>query len=403
MGSIKRGITTILKKHHYWRHAGFDELSELYIGMMFRSFAVSMIGIFIPLYLLDLGFTVVDILSVIAWYFTLRIGANYLAGHVVARYGPKHAILLSYVFQILTLAFFLTLPFYRWPLILVAIIWSISNSLFWVAYHVNFSKIKHTDHGGKELGTINIVSRIGYAIGPIIGGTVATFFGPQYAFLVATVFLFAGLIPLLSSHEQVTSGRRLDIRKVKLRRIWPDVVTYASLYIDDIANGYYWPLYMSLFILSGFAFAKLGGMMSVSMVVGMLTAWILGKLTDRHHGRPLYQMGRLGDAAIHFARPFIKATSVALGSNILYELFAVAVNLPLYKGLYDHCDDWDEHRAEYITVLEVISSVFLALVSWIAVFALGFMDIKIVLQLIFLSAGIMCCVAVLTERFKALD
>lgn len=403
MDRLKNYISGVLRRHHYWRAIGYDELSELYIGMMFRSFALSIIGIFIPLYLLNLGYPVTDIALVFAWHFTFRIGGDYVAGRTIAAIGPKHTIFLSYIVQIITLAMFLTLPQFGWPLWLLGGIWGFSNSLFWLAYHVDFSKIKHTEHGGKEQGMVTIVERVGYALGPVVGGVLATFFGPQFAFVVSTVILFLGLIPLMSTAEPVRTHRKLDFSPFTIKKLWPDLVTFSTISVDDLTSVFYWPLFLSLFVLGGLAYAELGIISTVSMLVSILSAKIIGQLTDRHHGRPLFQAGLLGVSVVQLIRPFISTARYALGSSILYELFVVSRNLPLYKGVYDNADQWAGHRIEYITLLEIGSGVVRAVTCWVIVLLLERMNVHLALSLPFIFTAAVCCVGVVTERFRALD
>jgi MFS family permease len=161
-------IGKLLRHRHFWRHATFDELSEIYISSFFRTLAISLTGVFISIFLYDTGYSLAAILVFYIAYFTTRTFLHIPVAYVVARIGPKHTILWSFVFQIMLSLSLLTLPEAQWPLWLVATLWAAANNLYFTAYHVDFSKIKHSDHGGKEMGIANIVQHIGGAIGPIV-------------------------------------------------------------------------------------------------------------------------------------------------------------------------------------------------------------------------------------------
>jgi MFS family permease len=165
---LKRIIYRLLRHRHFWRDASFDELSEIYTAMLFRSLALGMVGIFIPVFLFTTGYTLSAIFTFFIYFFATRTVMDIGAGYLVARVGPKHTILVSYVLQIMAALLFLTLPTHHWPLFLPALIWGASNSLFFIAFHVDFSKIKHSVHGGKELGYVTIMERIGQTIGPLV-------------------------------------------------------------------------------------------------------------------------------------------------------------------------------------------------------------------------------------------
>lgn len=403
MERFKIFIIRLLRRHHPWREIGYDELSELYIGMMFRGFAMSIIGIFIPLYLLGLGYPVISIVGILAWHFSTQIVSNYIAARTIASIGPKHTILLSYVVHILVLGMFLTLPLIGWPIWVLGAMWGAANSFFWVAYHVDFSKIKHTENGGKELGTISMLQRFGYALGPLIGGILASFWGAPFAFIVATILLFVGLIPLLSTGEPTRIHRKLHFRDVLKRGIWRDSVSVTGVCVEDMATTYFWPLFISLFVLGGPEYAELGLISTISTLVSIGAARVIGQQTDRNRGRALLQTGLLGSAGVQMLRPFITSLKHALGLNILSEIFAVSYSLPFYKGLYDDADQWRHHRIEFVTVNETVAAIVRSSICWFVVLCLNSVNVTIALSIPFVFAALAACVVVLVERFKALD
>ncbi|MBI1862835.1 MFS transporter [Candidatus Microgenomates bacterium] len=402
MGSIKKRITQLLRKHHYWREIGFDELSELYIGAMFRSLSLSIIGVFIPLYLLRLGYPVLDIVVLFAWYYVFLVPLAPVTAKLILLIGPKHTILVSHVFQIATLGLFMTLSLFHWPLLVLAAVWAIANSLYYIAYHVDFSKIKHTEHGGKELGLASILENIGYAAGPVVGGILATFFGAQFAFLVATVILFIGIVPLMSTAEQVTLHRPLNFRLFTLRRMFRDSFVFSWLCVENLVSTFFWPLYISLFLVTGLAYAELGAISTAGFLASLIMARLIGQLTDRHKGRQLLQGSVLGMSATFLVRPFLQSIGIAGFVNLIYQSATMGMNLPFYKGLYDHADEYGEHRVEYFTILEVVNAFLRALVCWAAVLLLGHYNTQLVLMLTFVLAAIACCAGI-AERFEALD
>src|SRR4051812_4626627 len=90
---LQKIIYRTLRHRHTWRDVGWDELSELYINTLFRGLALSITGLFVPVYLLQLHYPLISILAVVAWYFTFRgVVLDILSGYSVARIGPKHTM-----------------------------------------------------------------------------------------------------------------------------------------------------------------------------------------------------------------------------------------------------------------------------------------------------------------------
>src|SRR4051812_29274710 len=107
---LRKLIKRWLRPKHFWRDVGFDELSEIYISMMFRALALSVVGIFVPIYLYKLGYGLTSILLFYGTFSFMRMLCDVLAGYTVARIGPKHTMLMSTFFQIINLALLLSLP-----------------------------------------------------------------------------------------------------------------------------------------------------------------------------------------------------------------------------------------------------------------------------------------------------
>ena len=145
---IQKLIHKILEPRHFWRTVGFDELSELYTSQLLRSLAISTIGVFTPIYLYKLGY------SLSSMY-------DFFSAFVVARIGPKHTMLLSSIIHVIYLSLILTIGDLHYPIMVPAMVGSLAYSLHLLAVQVNFSKIKHVDHGGKELGYMVVVERLG--------------------------------------------------------------------------------------------------------------------------------------------------------------------------------------------------------------------------------------------------
>jgi hypothetical protein len=80
----------------------------------------------------------------------------------------KTFLAVSYVLQIIALGMFMGLGSGAFPLWLVALFWGAAGSLFFTAFHVDFSKVKHAEHGGKEVGFMMIMQRVGGLLGPLL-------------------------------------------------------------------------------------------------------------------------------------------------------------------------------------------------------------------------------------------
>lgn len=370
---LKQIIHRMLQKRHYWRFVGFDELSELYTSTMLRSMGLSLIGIFIPYYLYTLGVSIQDILFFLAGVYGMRMLFNVLSGYLVARIGPKHTILTSNLFQIGALALLLTYEAYHWPLWMIAILTGISLSMFFVAYHVDFSKVIHADHGGKELGFMTIMERIGAALGPVVGGVIATLFGPQYTIAAALVLFVGAVIPLFFTAEPTRLHQKLVFRGLPYRKLWRDFLTRAAMGMDNTASLVVWPFYAAIVLLTVNTYASVGLVTSLGIIASILTAHFIGQVVDRNKGRILLNWSVGLNSFVHVLRTIVSGFGGTIMVNMANEAVTAGYMMPYTKGMYDRAEDLPGFRIVYIIMVELAvdaGKVLLLLVTWSLTFAM---------------------------------
>ncbi len=401
---VEKIVNTILRPRHFWRDVGFDELSELYVSIMMRGLAISLSGLFVPIYMLRLGFDPAIIMTVVAWYFTGRVLIfDFLSGYCVSKIGPKHTMIIGNIMLICSTAMFLTITKVSWPIWLIGVVWGGSASFFFIPFNVDFSKVKHSKHGGKELSYISIMDKCGTAAGPIIGGLIATFFGAQYIFAIATLLLLAGLVPLFRSAEPVKINQYVTFKGLHFDRLKRDYFSAAAIGIENTLCVFLWPLFLGIFILvDKTAYAKLGLLSAVSVTVSIFTAYVIGRVIDDKKGRSLLRASAITNAGLHMLRPFISIYPAAFLTSMTNEVVTTGYRMPYYKGLFDAADDLPGYRIAYLTSIEFFSSVFKCLVWWFLVMLTAFFSIRTVITTGFVIAAI-ASMLIMTEKFKALN
>lgn len=398
---IRKLLQTFLLRYRFWRRIGFDELSELYTSSMLRNLALSLVGLFVPIYLYKLGFSIPDIFLFLATAALIRLVADPLAGIVVGRIGPKHAIMQSYVLQILALFLLLTMPQFLWPLPVVGAAWGISMSLFFLAYHTDFSAIRHTERSGKELSYLNILERIGGVLGPLIGGVVATFIGAEYTIGATILFFMVAMLPLLLSSEPIPKQQNLDYHIVPFKEIRHYLFAHIAFGIDGMVSMTLWPLYVAIFIFVENTYAAVGIVMSISFAIAILAIYAMGKVVDRKKGGLLLQLGTIVNAIIHFLRPFASGFQGVLAVNIANDSVNPAYRMPYLKGWYDTITKNPQSRIAHIVSVEVIGQLTKG-AFWLCLWlTTATFDPQMTMIVAFVATGFIS-LGIMTHRFAAL-
>lgn len=377
----------VVQRTHFWRHIGFAELAELYTSRMLRIMALQMIGGFALVYMYQLGYSLQFIAAFWLCYFVLRVIMTPLVAMVVARFGPKHGTLLSNIGQILAALTLVFLPEYGiYALLLYAPIGGFSRSLYDVCYLVDFSKIKHIEHAGKELGIMQIFERIVTSLGPLLGGIVALFFGPQAMLVFASVLLLVAALPLFFTGEPVKVHQKITLRHFNWRVAWRPSIANIAMGIDANLSSFVWNFFLVVSVLgitSNAVYAQLGALSSVSMLATIACAYFYGKLVDRHQGKRLLKLSVIADATVHMLRPFVSSPIQAVAANVANEVATTGCALPATRGIFDTADGLPGYRIVYMSLMGATLCIGDAIVMAVLLFLSYYFSQKEAVHLIY--------------------
>lgn len=381
----------------------FNELSELYVSMMLRSLAMSMSGIFIPIFLYHLDYKIWQIL----FFYFVVFGVQYIfaipVAKTVAKIGPKHTILLSYLLQMITFVGLVFLNDAPDIFLMLAAILGIANISFFTAFHIDFSKVKHSKTGGSELGLAYLGERLGAVFGPIIGGLVAFVFGPKYIFVAAIFVLLSAVIPLFLTKEPTRLNQKLIYHDFSIAKIKRDVASYSFFTVEVAVSMIVWPLFLGVFVFGDHPYIQLGSIMSISIIISLIVARVYGKLIDNRQGRNLLRFSVISNAVLHLFRVFTNGFVPALGINLANEVVTPGYRMPVFKGMYDSADSYTGHRIVYISIMEVFSSMSRMLFFGLATIAAYQLQTGRAFFAVLFTIGAICSLLIMLERYPALD
>lgn len=395
-------INRLVGRRHFWRTVGFNELSEIYANQFLRSMALNLIGIFVPIYLYKLGYSVQEILlHYFAVFFYARLFLNILSARIIARFGPKHALAISAIIQVGSLCMLVSMQDLGWPIWTQAIVASCANSIFFMSLHTDFSKIKDTKHTGKELGFLWIFDRLGAALGPLIGGLLANFFDPRYAIVASILMLIASLVPLFATAEPVRVKQKITFKGLQVRKNTRNYIAHAAFEIDNFASIAIWPLFVGVAIFTVDTYAKLGVAASISTCVALAAAWSIGKLVDSKKSGTLFSIAVVANALIHGLRVFPAGLFGVVAVNIINDPTTAAFRMPYYKGMYGAADEQEGYRIAFITSMEMVGTVAKGSYSLLLWFAMQFVAPLELLRWHFPLVGAVT-LYMLVHRYRAL-
>jgi len=350
-------IHRLLRRRHFWRYANFSEVAELYASRTMRILAQQMIGLFIALYLYEQGYSVKFIAVYMAISFAFRaFVAAYPSAKFVARFGPKHGILVGNLLYIPALIGFSLVPHYGVPALAVfGFFQGISMVIYDLSYMVDFSKVKHADHAGKEIGYMQILERFTASISPFVGGAIAFLLSPEAMMWFSAILFATAAIPLLRTREPVQQHQKLSFRGFPWHLARRSVVAETAVGFDNFASLGVWALFLAIVVFAGSGsdiYLKIGFFASITVVTSFLAAWSFGRIIDWRHGGDLLKVATIANAATHLFRPFVASAAGVAAANISNEVATTGYTMTFLRGLFDTAD-LSRHRIAYLYLIEV--------------------------------------------------
>jgi MFS family permease len=287
--------------HHFLKN---KEMNAVYASYAIFQFALGIISLFVPIYLYEKGFSVVWIL----FYFFLVSGYflifSYFGIKIVSKIGVKHSMLLAVPLNILYF-FGLTLIL-QFPVLFVVLplVKAMEMQIYNYGFHLNF--VEHSDRKkeGKEVALIQLGALLASGLAPLFGGLIIKFYSFPVLFFIGSVLLFASMIPLFmtkDSWEEISFSKKDLLAGMFKKENRGMLLNFGGYAIESWIGFILWPIF--LFVLFNNT-ESVGLVASLSMVLTILTFYLVGKRTDKEDKEKLLKRGSLFYFAGWVARLF---------------------------------------------------------------------------------------------------
>jgi len=323
--------SNMYRLHHYLHFLKNRELNELYLSIAIRSFTLSMISIFIPIFLLKLNYSLVNIFIFYAILNAVHALFVIPATKISSKYGFKHSIFYSIPPLVVFYMALFTLEHFNWPIYLLAAIYGISNSLFWMGYHVDFSKFSDKKNRGKEIGITKGLSLISNIPGPAIGGLILTFFGFEVLFALVSVLLILSAVPLFFSkdlHEPISFSMKEIFKRYEIK----DMLAFAGYGTESGISSVIWPIFIFFAILNNFT--MVGLVSSLSTFFSIVFVFIVAEISDIRR-RLVLKIGSIMNTLIWIIRFFVKTAFQVFIIDSSYGVSQTLLYIPFDALSYD--------------------------------------------------------------------
>jgi MFS family permease len=274
---------TAHNEHHLFLDLLKNPLSKIYVLQATLTFVKSLIGIFIPVYMYSLGYSLSIIgvyLAIISFIALLLIP---FATRMILKIGYKYTILLSLPIYIVHIFLINYIQNSLWIVLLAAFSFGLYVALFWPAYHLELSSQGSSKHRGAEIGTLQVIITLVSSISPFIGGVFLDYLSYNELLIFSLCILCVGFIPFLFAQDPPIKKFSLnfsDYKKIFSKYPGSDKTGFFSEGAEFVVSAYFWPII--IFVLLGNSFIKLGLIFTVAALISVVFITFFKSYVDSH-------------------------------------------------------------------------------------------------------------------------
>ena len=312
-----------------------SEFWEFEFSVWLHTLARSLISIFIPILLLQIGYSVEDVIIYYLLYNLIDLPFNFVVERLVRRFGAKLIMIVSNVFVLFYFAILFILTPDNWPLLIaLAVAAALYDTFYWIPLRYLFMKVRSkTVESGKTTGVFYIVRNLAGLLGPAIGAVVLILANRQ-ALILVSVFIFAlSVLPLLSIkklHERPqrpAPGFKQFFKKLRDKKNFLSSSLYS---MHTSAEDVVWPVFIFLIIGTIESVALIAIIVSISTII---FTYVTGNLTKKSSSK-LVLIGSGLVALTWLSRIIVQDVTFYYITVSAMGFFAIMVSLPLDADIF---------------------------------------------------------------------
>lgn len=279
-----------MRFHDYFHLIINYDLRELYEVLSLRIFVFSLVGVYVPLYFLKKGMSILQVSYYYVYVQIVLILGYYLLALLIRYVAPKYFLMgyAPFLFIHLYLLTLLKKPD-LWLISLIGLTYAISLILFWMPFKLLLSESIESKNSGKEIGLIKLINLLIKILNPFVGALIIKFFGFKSLYLVGMFFLVISMIPVL----KVRSNKRylLDMSYIRDNFFKKKSSVYFAEGSTGISEMLFWPIFVFIVLKT---YLAVGVLQSVANAFILVITGLITSLSDRVSKEKLVHSGTVG-------------------------------------------------------------------------------------------------------------
>ena len=194
-------------RHYYHYHSHFSkffdkELHLFELSVWVQAFALSLISVFVPVILWQLGLSLVSIVGFYLLFNVIDVPLNFVAQRFIERYGARFAIIVAILFELVYFSTLFTMRDNFWHILVLAVALAVFDTFYWIGHMYIFSEAAHKNSLIRDdIGTLRVIRMVGGICAPFIGALILINTNEQALIMISGLCMVLSLIPLFKMHK----------------------------------------------------------------------------------------------------------------------------------------------------------------------------------------------------------
>lgn len=359
-----------MSKNLFLRNHIKKQVKELFISVWVENFAMTLLTLFVPVFLWTLGYPIWMIgyyflIVYVTYFFVLPFG-----GKLAAKMGYAHTIAFSMPVNVLFYLSLYAVTFWAPMFYVSAILYALSKTFYYIPYYADLSTYGGQKQRGREIAILYVVGQLTIFGAPLIAGTILSELSFAWLFGIGSIMLLVSVIPLFGSPDTPTHEKfgfleiyRRFFSKQNHRRF----LTFLGFGEELIAMTI-WPIYV--FIIVG-NFLTFGAVLTASTVVSSAFLLLTGKLTDKVSRAKVVKGTSLVYFLSWFPKLFITTPLGVFLTDSLGQFSKTAIMIPMSAIMYSEAKHGYGKRVLFGSMM----------------FEMGYIPSKIIAALVIMGVG----------------
>lgn len=328
----------------------YRELDNLVVFELLKNFALSLIGVFIPVYILSSGLGLLHAALFIVLSGVTGIVLSYPVSRVISRIGFKHGLLLSYFFLIpgIVAVRYLELSF----LVIAAssIFYNVGRLFHNIGLNSEFAVDSDGDSRADDSGKMLSLPSISRVLAPLLGGLIFAGYGFTELMIVAVFMLVISAVPLLLSKEH-RDPMDYNMRELLGKEFLKTVPLFVARGIQAVTAVAIFGLYVYEIVGGSL---DVGAARALDSLGFVLTGLMVGKFADKVNKNWFVAIGCLGAASVYMLRGFMTTPLQVFAVSFVGGIFFQVYHIPVYSSFADEAEDTEV--LEFYTLRKIFVS-----------------------------------------------